>query len=232
METHFKEQLIELWNGNLFHHREVLNYALDGTERHLLLQFSVLPGYEKDWSLVQVALTDITARKKAEAYLEYLGKHDVLTKLCNRAFYMDELNRLQRSSLRPVSVIIIDLNGLKETNDSLGHDAGDKLLRRIGEVLEEATSTPNHAARIGGDEFAVLMPGSGEEATLAMVENIERLLHINNQYYSTLQLSMSLGFATSAPGETMESLVKRADTHLYANKRAFYAQRETNRRAG
>lgn len=232
METHFKEQLIELWNGNLFHHREVLNYALDGTERHLLLQFSVLPGYEQDWSLVQVALTDITARKKAEAYLEYLGKHDVLTKLCNRAFYMDELNRLQRSSLRPVSVIIIDLNGLKETNDCLGHDAGDKLLRRIGEVLEEATSAPDHAARIGGDEFAVLMPGSGEEATLAMVENIERLLHINNQYYSNLQLSMSLGFATSAPGETMESLVKRADAHLYTNKRAFYAQKDTDRRAG
>ena len=60
------------------------------------MQFSVLPGHENDWSLVQVALTDITARKKAEAYLEYLGKHDVLTKLYNRSFYVDELNRLER----------------------------------------------------------------------------------------------------------------------------------------
>ncbi len=78
------------------------------------------PGHEGDWSLVQVALTDITARKKAEAYLEYLGKHDVLTKLHNRAFYMDELNRLERKSLRPVSAIVIDLNGLKDANDQRG----------------------------------------------------------------------------------------------------------------
>ena len=62
----------------------MVNYSLSGDELHLHLQFSVLPGYEKDWSLVQVALTDITARKRAEAYLEYLGKHDVLTKLYNR----------------------------------------------------------------------------------------------------------------------------------------------------
>ncbi|HEX9904316.1 MAG TPA: PAS domain-containing protein, partial [Propylenella sp.] len=67
MERHFKEQLIELWQGKLFQQREVVNYSLDGTELHLHLQFSVLPGYEADWSHVQVALTDITARKKAEA---------------------------------------------------------------------------------------------------------------------------------------------------------------------
>ena len=66
-----------------------------------MLQFSVLPGHENDWSLVQVALTDITARKKAEAYLEYLGKHDVLTKLYNRSFYVDELNRLERKGPLP-----------------------------------------------------------------------------------------------------------------------------------
>ena len=78
-EPHFREQLIDLWDGKLFQQREVVNYALDGTKLHVLLQFSVLPGHEHDWSLVQVALTDITARKKAEAYLEFLGTHDVLT---------------------------------------------------------------------------------------------------------------------------------------------------------
>ena len=91
MEPHFREQLIDLWDGKLFQQREVVNYALDGTKLHLLLQFSVLPNHEHDWSLVQVALTDITARKKAETYLEYLGTHDVLTRtleplvLCRRA---------------------------------------------------------------------------------------------------------------------------------------------------
>ena len=68
----------------------MVNYALTGDELHLHLQFSVLPGHEHDWSLVQVALTDITARKKAEAYLEFLGRHDTLTRLYNRSFYVDE----------------------------------------------------------------------------------------------------------------------------------------------
>ena len=222
MEKHFREQLIELWNNNLFHHREVVNYALDGSERHVLLQFSVLPGHEQDWKLVQVALTDITARKKAEAYLEYLGKHDVLTKLHNRAFYIDELNRLERKTIRPVSAIVIDLDGLKEANDAMGHDAGDALLRRIGEVLNGVVTRPNHAARIGGDEFAVLMPGADRHAAQTMVETIHELLKINNQFYYNAPLSISLGAATSEEGETMESLMKRADLAMYAQKKAHY----------
>ncbi|NGO63431.1 GGDEF domain-containing protein [Rhizobium daejeonense] len=222
MEKPFREQLMELWNGNLFHHREVINYALDGSERHILLHFAVFPGHEKDWSRVQVALADITARKKAEAYLEYLGKHDVLTKLYNRAFYADEINRLERKPLRPVSVIMIDLNGLKEANDQLGHDAGDALLRRFGEILNGAVSQPNHAARIGGDEFAVLMPGADAKAAAAMVDTINELLKINNQFYSTAPLGMSLGAATSEPGESMEAVVKRADMLMYEQKKAYY----------
>ena len=113
MRPHFREQLIDLWDGKLFQQREVLNYSLDGSEVHVHLQFSVLPGHEQNWDLVLVALTDITARKKAEAYLEFLGKHDVLTKLRNRSFYVDELNRLERKGPWPVTIIMADLNGLK-----------------------------------------------------------------------------------------------------------------------
>ncbi|MFD1200093.1 diguanylate cyclase domain-containing protein [Brucella gallinifaecis] len=230
METNFREQLIDLWNGILFQRREVVNYALDGSERHLLLQLSVLPGHEKDWSLVQVALTDITARKKAEAYLEYLGKHDVLTKLHNRAFYVDELNRLERKNHTPVSIIIIDLNGLKKANDQLGHASGDSLLRRIGEVLNEAVKLPGHAARIGGDEFAVVLPYVDERGAETIMEDIRRLIDINNQYYSQLRIELSMGAATSMPGEKLETVAKRADLEMYKDKRQHYSA-ETIRKA-
>ncbi|WP_417434997.1 diguanylate cyclase domain-containing protein [Hoeflea sp.] len=228
MEKPFREQLMDLWDGKLFHQREVINYALDGSIRHILLHFAVLPGHEEDWSRVQVALTDITARKKAETYLEYLGKHDVLTKLHNRAFYMDEMNRLERKPLRPVSAIVMDLNGLKDANDQLGHDAGDALLRRFGEVLNSVISRPNHAARIGGDEFIVLMPGTDKKAAAAMVDTIHELLHINNQFYSNAPISVSIGTATSEVGESMEELVKRADRLMYEDKRAYHKSRGSN----
>jgi PAS domain-containing protein len=120
MRQHFREQLLDLWHGKLFQQREVVNYALDGNALYVHLQFSVLPGYEHDWSLVQVALTDIPARKKAESYLEFLGQHDVLTKLYNRSFYVEEMNRLERRGPFPVSIIMVDLNELKATNDELG----------------------------------------------------------------------------------------------------------------
>jgi diguanylate cyclase (GGDEF)-like protein len=228
MQEHFREQLVDLWHGRIFQQREVVNYSLAGDELHLHLQFSVLPGYEQDWSLVQVALTDITARKRAEAYLEYLGKHDVLTKLYNRSFYVDELNRLERKGPFPVTVVIIDLNGLKTANDQLGHAAGDALLRRAGEVLSKAVDRPSCAARIGGDEFALLLPGTEERDSKVVLESIENLLEVNNQFYAGLPLSFSMGLATSEPGERLESVVKRADLRMYEAKRAYYATLQGN----
>ncbi len=232
MEQHFREQLIDLWDGKLFQLREVVNYALDGTKVHVLLQFSVLPGHEKDWSLVQVALTDITARKQAEAYLEYLGTHDVLTKLLNRSFYVDELNRLERKRSQPVTIVIADLNGLKAANDALGHSAGDSLLRRAGEVLNSLVEKPFRAARIGGDEFAVLMPGTDEAGGEAMIEAIRKLVDINNTFYPDLELSLSFGAATQVPGERLESVVKRADMRMLEAKREHYSDDARDRRRG
>jgi len=230
MEQHFREQLIDLWDGKLFQLREVVNYALDGTKLNLLLQFSVLPGHENDWSQVQIALTDITARKKAEAYLEYLGTHDVLTKLYNRSFYVDEMNRLERKGPYPVTIIMADLNGLKTANDEFGHAAGDALLRRAGEVMNSAIEKPAHACRIGGDEFAILLPETDEAGGEAFMQTIQDLIAINNTFYPDLTLSLSMGMATGRDGERMEFVVKRADLAMLDAKRQHYFETEHDRR--
>ncbi|NGM86567.1 sensor domain-containing diguanylate cyclase [Parapusillimonas sp. SGNA-6] len=222
MRPHFREQLTDLWDGKLFQQREVVNYSLDGNVVHIHLQFSVFPGHEHDWSKVLLALTDISARKKAEAYLEYLGKHDILTKLKNRSFYVEELNRLERKGPMPVSVIIIDLNNLKETNDRHGHSMGDAMLRRAGEVLAKALDKPHQAARIGGDEFAVLMPATDEQGGLAVLENIRKLIELNNQFYGGPPLSFSMGMATCHDGERLDAALKRADMDMYEDKRRHY----------
>jgi diguanylate cyclase (GGDEF)-like protein len=230
MEPHFREQLIDLWDGKLFQQREVVNYALDGTKLHLLLQFSVLPNHERDWSLVQIALTDITARKKAEAYLEYLGTHDVLTRTLNRSFYVDELNRLERKGPQPVTIIIADLNGLKTANDELGHGAGDALLRRAGEVFGSLVEKPASVSRIGGDEFAVLLPATDAAGGEAVLASLAELVEVNNQYYPECELSISTGIATSRPGDRLEQVVKRADLKMLHAKRLYYLQANRDRR--
>lgn len=231
MLTHFREQLIDLWGGKLFQQREVVNYRLDGEIIHVLLQFSVLPGQEADWSLVQVALTDITARKKAEAYLEFLGKHDELTKLYNRSFYVDELNRMERKNVRPGSVIVVDVNGLKSANDMWGHAAGDALLRRTGEVLGKSLEKPCCAARIGGDEFALLLPGLDENGAELVLDNVRRLLALNNQFYPGAPLSLATGAATRQPGESFEEAVKRADLLMYRAKNDYHSRSAEDLRA-
>lgn len=230
MHESFADQLLDLWEGKTFQQREVVNYALSGDAVYIHMQFSVLADHLADWGLVLLSLVDITARKKAEAYLEYLGKHDVLTQLRNRAFYAEELNRITRKGPWPLSVIAIDLNGLKALNDEQGHAAGDALLRRVGEVLAKAVDAPICAARIGGDEFCVLMPMTDARGAQAMVDRIGSLLELNNQFYPGQALSLSMGVAIAQSGEQIEAAVHRADQAMYAEKARYYAAMGVDRR--
>lgn len=230
MHESFAEQLQDLWEGKTFQQREVVNYSLSGEAVNIHMQFAVLDSHRNDWGLVLLSLVDITARKKAEAYLEYLGKHDVLTRLRNRAFYAEELNRLTRKGPWPLSVIAIDLNGLKMVNDEQGHAAGDSMLRRVGEVLAKAVDAPACAARIGGDEFTVLLPGTDERGAYALQERIISMLELNNQFYPGQHLSLAMGIASCHSGDAVESTINRADQAMYAEKNRYYQQKNTDRR--
>ncbi|MGB6243266.1 MAG: sensor domain-containing diguanylate cyclase [Castellaniella sp.] len=226
----FAEQLIGLWEGRLFHQLEVQNRTLQGDVLYIHLQLSVFRGREQDWSQVLVSLTDITARKKAEAYLEYLGQHDVLTQLKNRSFFVDELGRLARKHTPLVGLVALDLNNLKHTNDEYGHAAGDDLLRRLGEVLNKAVDRPGQAARIGGDEFMVLLPGMDERAAQVVLDNIRSLVELNNQYYSGAPISVSAGLAVCRNSAELELAMKAADQAMYADKMAYYQTYARERR--
>ncbi|WP_295953521.1 sensor domain-containing diguanylate cyclase [Rhodoferax sp.] len=230
MRDSFAEQLCELWQGKTTLMREVVNYRLSGDLVNIHMQFAVLPGHLADWDLVLVSLVDITARKKAEAYLEYLGKHDSLTQLRNRAFYMDELNRLSRKGPWPLSVLVMDLNGLKQINDEHGHVAGDALLRRAGEVFSKVASPQACAARTGGDEFAMLLPGSDERGAQATIDRLHSILELNNQFYSGHKLSIAIGMATCTSSDQLEATLIRADRAMYVEKTRYYQEQNIERR--
>jgi diguanylate cyclase (GGDEF)-like protein len=106
------------------------------------------------------------------------------------------------------------------------------LLRRAGEVLGKLAVKPCCAARIGGDEFAVVMPNSDGQAGEAMLKDIHRLAELNNQFYAATPLSFSMGVATSRAGERLENVAKRADILMYEAKGRYYAAEHRDRRAG
>lgn len=230
MHDSFAEQLQDLWDGKLVQQREVINYALSGDTVYIHMQFAVMAGHEGDWGLVLLSLVDITARKQAEAYLEYLGKHDVLTQLRNRAFYVEELNRFRRKGPWPLSVIAIDLNGLKIINDEQGHAVGDAMLRRAGEVLAKAVDPAHCAARVGGDEFIVLLGGVDERGAVAAQERIEQMVEMNNQFYPGQPLSLAMGRATCHAGDQLDEALQRADQGMYQEKKRFYQEHAVDRR--
>ena len=229
MGTHFARELVDLWNGKLVYEREGINYALNGEPVNIHLDFRIMPGHEDDFGWALVAILDISARKKAEDYLRYLGTHDVMTGLYNRAYFEEMLLRLEKKRRDPISIIIADLNELKTTNDTLGHQAGDALIRRAAEVLKANFDGEYTVARIGGDEFVIILPGLDEQAAAETIVRLQGLIVLNNKYYHEPELSVSLGAATSNPRISLEKVISLADHAMYNSKVEHHRRRSTDK---
>lgn len=228
MRLRFANELADMWEGKTFYERETVNYSLSGEPVHVQLAWTLMPGSEHDFSWVLVALQDVTARKKAEEYLRYLGTHDVMTGLYNRAFFEESLHELEAKRDDPVSVIVADLNNLKPVNDLFGHHSGDKLIRRAAEVLSASAGDRYITSRIGGDEFTILMPGANMNEAQELIERIQSLVVMNNKFYRDPELSLSLGAAVSGPGLSLEKVISMADDEMYKNKGMYHRRRKND----
>ena len=225
MGTHFAAELVDMWEGKLHYQREGINYSLNGDPLNVELFWTVLPGSEQSFEHVLVSLHDITARKQAEDYLMYLGTHDVLTGAYNRAYFEEELLRLGRGRRYPISLVLADLNGLKQVNDSRGHAEGDKLIRRAAEALQASVRADDVVARVGGDEFALILPGTDTAAAEQALVRIRSLVELNNKYYGPTVLSLALGASTGEAGSNLNEVLREADDRMYVEKRQFYGRR-------
>jgi diguanylate cyclase (GGDEF)-like protein len=155
------------------------------------------------------------------ATAEHLARHDSLTELPNRRWFLEAVGQaLKNPSLRAGGLLLVDLNGFKEVNDTLGHHHGDLVLKEVGPRLAAAFRSEDLVARLGGDEFAVFMPGADSDAAQTAVQRLQDALHTPVDVDGiSLELDASIGLAWYPEhGGDVDTLLQRADVAMYRAK--------------
>jgi diguanylate cyclase (GGDEF)-like protein/PAS domain S-box-containing protein len=168
---------------------------------------------------------DIDREKRAAAEIEYLSNHDELTGLYNRRYFNEELKRLSNSRKYPISIIVGDINRLKDINDNYGHSMGDRYIELTAEAIKSSLRTEDIVARIGGDEFVVILPDTNYNAAEEVTERIlDRIEEVNEKEELPEPLSVALGFETTdcnnhnPSAKNIKKCYNKADEKMYEQK--------------
>jgi len=206
--------------GTVYRASTEVFWRKDGTS--FPVEYASTPMYERGRPVGAVlTFVDITERKRAEKRLEYVSSHDALSGLYNRAYFEGEFGRLELDRrFFPVSVVMADVDGMKAVNDTKGHEAGDVLLRRAATVLIAAFRAEDVVCRIGGDEFAVLLPGADRSAAEKALTRVREILATHNSNVHGIPLSLSIGAATGEEGCKLAEIMREADNRMYQEKQA------------
>jgi diguanylate cyclase (GGDEF)-like protein/PAS domain S-box-containing protein len=182
-------------------------------------------------------LEDITKEKEQKEVFEYMAMHDALTNLPNRTLFSDRLEQAIHVAKREgntLAVMLMDLDNFKEINDSLGHHVGDRVLREIGIRLCQVIRRGETVARMGGDEFLVLLPSTDEQQ---YVQLIDRIISTLKEPFSLENLNVELGVSIGLSlypedGDTADLLLQHADVAMYAAKKSSESYTRYNKSLG
>ena len=223
------KNIVSLWHASLSQqtlhyieqtlktgHTQIFEYQLNIKGKPCIQEARLVISGENE---VLVIIREITERKQMEHKLKYLGLHDSLTGLYNRAYFEQEMNRLSDESYAPVGIIVCDVDALKLVNDTLGHDNGDLLLINAADVLRRSFRSDDMIARIGGDEFAILLPNSNRLMVEKACQRIRKTVSNYNKENPLVLLNISVGYAVSnRKAVNLSELFKEADNNMYRLK--------------
>jgi len=163
--------------------------------------------------------------------VEYLSFHDEMTGLYNRRYFENELDRISTSRRLPITLLVADMDNLKIINDNYGHKMGDQYIKAAAEILKNSSRVEDVVARIGGDEFAIILPETAFEAADRICQRINSNLRQYNQQRDLVEeLAISLGFAVrTKKDQNLDQIFKLADKMMYNNKgKRIYSDLKTN----
>ncbi len=165
---------------------------------------------------VSVRSLDYTKRYQKEQKIFWMSYYDGLTNLYNKRSFEERLVEFDQQKNLPLSVIYIDVNGLKITNDALGHDVGDELLILVSKELVKQLGFDSFVARTGGDEFTIILPKTTKEEAEEIIKQVRT--KFQNTRFHHVTISVSMGLATKKKDEDIYEVIKEAETNMYANK--------------
>lgn len=168
---------------------------------------------------VLIIIRDMTERVQLEKRLREMAERDSLTKLYNRLYFEERLNRYESAEARHFSIILIDIDGLKIVNDTLGHLYGDMLIISTAEMLNSLFGDAGCVARVGGDEFAIILEGLSQQLIEDKLLKLKRMLAEHNEMSDTLKISVSSGYSYIGNGRiNTKWMFQEADNNMFQNK--------------
>ena len=208
------------WQG------EIWNRHKDGHLLPVWQTITAVPGEKGEWERFVSVFHDIDEQKRLEAEMARLVATDPLTELANRRHFMEaaqsELRRSQRHGLS-FSLLMVDVDHFKRVNDLYGHETGDLVLRNLSETLQSNLREEEIVGRIGGEEFAILLPEADQQAAEKVAARIRALVASTSipAQATTIPITISLGVTSVQDRkDTVGALLARADAQLYAAKLA------------